>query len=216
MDIAQGGLALLLTYLLGALPSAYLFTRWITREDIRALGSRNAGAANVFRVVSRPAGMLVFLLDAGKGAAGVMLIRAARLGGWWPLAGGVAAVLGHCFPVYLRFRGGRGLAASLGALLALMPVETAIILPLFGMIYVVLTGSAVTSAIASFICLVGVAWRRGQPLSHILAPFVLLLAMGVRVIPLGLCAWRRAEDKKRLMKRHLLRVRRTPDGRMEE
>ena len=83
-------------------------------------------------------------------------------------------------------------------------------------IYVVLTGSAVTGAIASFVCLVGVAWRRGQPLSHILAPFVLLLVMGVRVIPLGLRAWRRAEDKKRLMKRHLLRVRRTPDGRLEE
>lgn len=212
----RGRPALLLAYLLGAFPFAYLFTRWITGQDIRTLGNRNAGAANVFRVVSRPAGALVSLLDIGKGVAGVGLMRAAGLGGWWPLAGGVAAVLGHCFPVYLGFRGGRGLAASLGTLLALMPLETAIILPLLGLIYIVLTGSSVTGAIISFICLVGLAWWRGQPLPHVLAPLALLLTMGVRVIPVGLRAWRRVTDKRRLLKRHLLRVRHTPDGRVKE
>ncbi|MDY7079335.1 MAG: glycerol-3-phosphate acyltransferase [Chloroflexota bacterium] len=113
-------LIITLCYMLGAIPFAYLFTRWITGQDVRTLGNCNSGAANVFRVVSRPASVLVFLLDAGKGAAAAGLMLAAGLGGWWPLAGGVAAVLGHCFPVYLGFRGGRGLAASLGTLLALI------------------------------------------------------------------------------------------------
>ena len=212
----RGGLVLILAYLLGALPFAYLLTRWITGQDIRTLGNRNAGAANVFRVVSRPAGALVSLLDIGKGAAGVGLMRAAGLGGWWPLAGGVAAVLGHCFPVYLGFCGGRGLAASLGTLLALMPLETAIVLPLLGLIYIVLTGSSVTGALVSFVCLIWLAWWRGQPLPHVLAPLVLLLAMGVRVIPIGLHARRRATDKKRLLMHYLLPVRYTPMDGWEE
>jgi glycerol-3-phosphate acyltransferase PlsY len=216
MTNVRGGLVLIPAYLLGAIPFAYLLTRWTTGQDIRTLGNRNAGAANVFRVVGRPAGALVSLLDIGKGAAGVGLMRAAGLAGWWPLAGGVAAVLGHCFPVYLGFRGGRGLAASVGALLALVPLETAVVLPLLGLIYLVLTGSAVTGAIVSFVCLIGLAWWRGQPLPHVLAPLVLLLAMGVRVIPIGLRAWRRAPDKKCLLKRHLLHVRHMPDGLVEE
>jgi len=143
-------------------------------------------------------------------------MRAAGLGGWWPLAGGVAAVLGHCFAVYLGFRGGQGLAASLGTLLALMPLETAIVLPLLGLIYIVLTGSSVTGAIVSFACLVGLAWWRGQPLPHVLAPLVLLLTMGVRVIPIGLHAWHRAVDKKRLLTYYLLPVCHTADGQVEE
>ena len=212
----QGGLVLLVAYLVGALPFAYVWTRWLTGQDVRTLGNRNAGAANVFRVVSRPVGVLVFLLDAGKGAAGVSLMRTAGLGGWWPLAGGAATVLGHCLPVYSGFRGGRGLAASIGTLLALMPLETVVILPLLGLIYVVLTGSAVTGAIVSFLCLIVLAWWRGQPLSHALAPLVLLLTMGVRVIPLGLRALRRTPDKRRLLKGLLLHVRRTADGQTEK
>ncbi len=209
-------LIIILCYMLGSIPFAYLFTRWITGQDVRTLGNRNAGAANVFRVVNRPAGVLVFLLDAGKGAAAVGLMRAAGLGGWWPLVGGVAAVLGHCFPVYLGFHEGRGLAASVGTLLVLMPLDTTIILPLLGLIYIVLTGSSVTGAIISFLYLIGLAWRWGRPLPQVLAPLVLLLTMGVRVIPIGLRAWRRAPDKKRLLKHHLLHVRHTPGGQVVE
>ena len=95
-----------------------------------------------------------------------------------------------------------------------MPLETAIVLPLLGLIYIVLTGSSVTSAIVSFVCLIGLAWWRGQPLPHVLAPLVLLLTMGVRVIPIGLHAWRQATDKKWLLMHYLLPVRYTPDGRM--
>lgn len=208
--------AIIPCYMLGSIPFAYLLTRWITGQDIRTLGNRNAGAANIFRLVSHPAGVLVFLLDTSKGAAGVGLMRAVGLGGWWPLLGGVAAVLGHCFPVYLGFRGGRGLAASLGTLLTLMPLETAIVFPLLGLIYIVLTGSSVTGAIISFLCLIWLAWWWGQPVSHVLAPLVLLLAMGMRVLPIGLHAWRLAPDKKWLLVHHLLPVRHTLDGQMEK
>jgi len=125
-------------------------------------------------------------------------------------------VLCHCFPVYLGFHGGQGLATSLGTLLALMPLETAIVLPLLGLVYVVLTGSSVTGAIVSFTCLIGLAWWRGQPLPHVLAPLVLLLTMGVCVIPLELRAWRQAPDKKRLLKHYLIHVRHTSDGQVVE
>ena len=86
---------------------------------------------------------------------------------------------------------------------------TVIVLPLLGLIYVVLTGSSVLGAIASFLCLIGLAWRRGQPLPHALAPLVLLLTMGVCALPLGLRTWRLSPDNKRRLHYHLVHVRHT-------
>jgi glycerol-3-phosphate acyltransferase PlsY len=117
----QGAVALILAYLVWAIPFAYLFTRWATGQDIRTLGNRNAGAANVFCAASHSAGAVVSVLDVAKGAAGVGLMYAFGLRGWWGVAGGAAAMLGHNFPVFLGFRGGRGMGASVGALLVLMP-----------------------------------------------------------------------------------------------
>jgi len=208
----RGGAALLLAYLLGAIPFSYIFTRWVSGEDIRTLGNRNAGAANVFRAVSRTAGAAASVLDIAKGAAGVALVQAAGLTGLWSVAGGVAAVLGHNYPVYLKFRGGRGLGASIGALLMLMPLETAMVLPLLGVIFLVVTGSAITGAIISFLCLISLAWWREQPLSHILAPLVFLLTMGARWIPQEIHTLCQVQDKKGLLKSALLHTRYTSDG----
>lgn len=77
MTSLQAAAVLVVAYLVGAIPFAYLFTRWIAGEDIREMGNRNAGAANVFRAVSRAAGALVSALDIGKGAAGVGLMQGA-------------------------------------------------------------------------------------------------------------------------------------------
>ena len=191
-------------YLMGSIPFAYLFTLLVTGKDIRTLGNRNAGAANVFRVVSKPAGAAVSILDIGKGAVAVVLMRALGPGGWWPVIGGVAAVLGHNFPIWLSFRGGRGLGASIGALLALMPLETLIVLPILGLIFLVITGSAITGAIISFLLLIGLAAWRGQTVPHTLAPLIFLLTMAVRWIPQEIRALRQAEDVGGLLRSHFL------------
>jgi acyl phosphate:glycerol-3-phosphate acyltransferase len=110
--------ALLGAYLLGTIPFGILLTRAAGLGDIRHIGSGNIGATNVLRTGNKALAAAVLLLDAAKGAAAVLL--AGRFVGWHaaPLAG-VAAVAGHCFPVWLGFRGGKGVATGLGMIFAL-------------------------------------------------------------------------------------------------
>ena len=109
-------------YLCGSIPFGLLIARIASGKDVRAVGSGNIGATNVARAAGRPAAIATLLLDALKGLAPVLL--AARTPGAPPmLASGCAfaAVLGHCHPVWLRFRGGKGVATGLGVSLALAP-----------------------------------------------------------------------------------------------
>jgi glycerol-3-phosphate acyltransferase PlsY len=109
-------------YLCGSIPFGLLIARVLTGKDVRAVGSGNIGATNVARAAGRFAAIVTLLLDAVKGLLPVLL--AARAPQAPPmLAPGcaVAAVLGHCFPVWLRFRGGKGVATGLGVSLALAP-----------------------------------------------------------------------------------------------
>ncbi len=109
-----------IAYLLGSIPFGYLIVRLREGRDIRAAGSGNIGAANVARVVGAGAGVLTLLLDAAKGYLAVWL--AAWLSGksiTWMTVAGLAAILGHLFPVFLRFRGGRGVATGAGVFLAI-------------------------------------------------------------------------------------------------
>jgi glycerol-3-phosphate acyltransferase PlsY len=100
--------------------------------DLASLGSRNIGATNAFRVMGPAWGGLVFLLDTAKGALAALLppwLFAGAAGpvvAWLPLAGGIAAVLGHTLSPWLRFKGGKGVATSLGVFLAILPVPTLI------------------------------------------------------------------------------------------
>lgn len=117
-------LSLIAAYLLGAVPFGILAGR-LKGVDIRAQGSGNLGATNVSRVLGRPWGTLVFALDALKGALPVLLVQRLVPGPAWAVGAGLAAILGHVFPVYLGFRGGKGVATSAGTLLALAPLATA-------------------------------------------------------------------------------------------
>lgn len=116
-------LALLAGYFAGSIPFGLLLG-FAIGMDIRREGSRNIGATNVFRVCGAKLGLFAFALDFLKGLAAVLWIS--RLGGGWPpapyaaLLTGVAAVLGHAFPVWLRFKGGKGVATSAGAMAGLM------------------------------------------------------------------------------------------------
>jgi acyl phosphate:glycerol-3-phosphate acyltransferase len=109
-------------YLLGSVSFAVLLVRAATGTDIRASGSGNAGATNVLRAHGKKLALVVALLDVGKGAAAVALMRLVTADPFWGAAAGVAAVLGHVFPVFYRFRGGKGVATAVGAFLLLAPL----------------------------------------------------------------------------------------------
>ena len=129
---ATSVLVVLGAYLLGAIPFGYLIYRARSGRDIRAEGSGNIGATNVMRRAGPAAGIATLLLDAAKGYVAVWL--AARLTGgapWVIAAAAVAALLGHTFPVYLRFRGGKGVATALGVFAALAPRSILLALVVF-------------------------------------------------------------------------------------
>jgi acyl phosphate:glycerol-3-phosphate acyltransferase len=109
--------ALVVGYLLGSVPFGLLVTRLAGLGDLRKIGSGNIGTTNVLRTGRRDLAAATLLLDAGKGAAAVLL--AAAYGPDTALMAALGAVLGHLFPVWLRFRGGKGMATTLGVLLAL-------------------------------------------------------------------------------------------------
>jgi glycerol-3-phosphate acyltransferase PlsY len=111
-------LVALLSYLAGSIPFGLLITRALGLGDLRGIGSGNIGATNVLRTGNKAAAAATLLLDAGKGAAAVLLARAAA-GESAALVAGLAAFLGHIYPVWLGFRGGKGVATFLGVLLAL-------------------------------------------------------------------------------------------------
>lgn len=108
-----------LAYLLGSVPFGLLLTKWAGMGDIRDIGSGNIGATNVLRTGSRQLALATLLMDGGKGALAVWLVSVVSgdqlLAGW----AGLAAMLGHCLPVWLRFSGGKGVATGLAALAAI-------------------------------------------------------------------------------------------------
>jgi glycerol-3-phosphate acyltransferase PlsY len=109
-------------YLSGSIPFGLLLTRALAGKDVRAQGSGNIGATNVARVAGKKLGAVVLLLDALKGALPVLAARGLLPGEpLWHDAVGLAAFCGHVFPVWLRFRGGKGVATALGVLAVLLP-----------------------------------------------------------------------------------------------
>ena len=114
--------ALIMAYLIGAIPSAYVAGRLIKGKDIREEGDRNPGAGNAYRTIGPKAGVAVGAVDIGKGAGAVLL--AAELTGSTSagMAAGVVAMVGHNWPIFLKLRGGRGAASALGVFIALVPM----------------------------------------------------------------------------------------------
>jgi glycerol-3-phosphate acyltransferase PlsY len=124
--------SLFAAYLLGAIPFGYLIYRGKTGQDIRAQGSGNIGATNVARMAGKGAGALTLALDVGKGYLAVWLASWASNGDpVWMSAGAVAVLTGHMFPVFLRFRGGKGVASALGAFAALAPLAVLAVMGVF-------------------------------------------------------------------------------------
>jgi glycerol-3-phosphate acyltransferase PlsY len=155
-------IALVAGYLLGSIPFGYLAGR-LKGVDIRALGSGNVGAANVFRNLGRSWGVGVMAGDIGKGVAGVLIGRALT-DDPWPIFVAAAVMVGAIFPVWLRFHGGKGVAAGGGVMIGLFPLVSALLVPLWLVIVLVfrMTSLGSVMAAAAFTPLAaafGVSWQ---------------------------------------------------------
>ena len=142
----------LLAYHIGAIPTAYLFARFTLGSDIRGIGDNNSGAANVFREIGPRAGLACGALDIIKGGVAVIVVSVITSNSGIEMFSGVCAVLGHIWPVYLRFRGGRGAAVAVGVMIAAYPI---IALPLGALSLVALYHTR-KAMVALFMFLAGV------------------------------------------------------------
>lgn len=131
--MARDVAAVLFAYLLGSIPFAHLVTRWRTGFQIREVGEGNAGARNVWHVVGPLWGVLVCLFDIGKGLAAVVLARWLGASDVALFLTGPAAIVGHAFPLFLHFQGGKGVATTTGVVLAWAPWPAMIATTLFGL-----------------------------------------------------------------------------------
>ncbi len=150
-------------YLVGAIPFSFLVARWFGVSDVRRVGSGNVGATNVLRAAGKAAGLLAFLLDAAKGAAAAFLASVIEPpGSILPPLAAVAAVLGHMYPVWLRFRGGKGVATGAGAFVPLAPTATAMACVVFAVTLAV-TRYVSVGSLAAATTLVAGAFALGSP-----------------------------------------------------
>jgi acyl phosphate:glycerol-3-phosphate acyltransferase len=152
-----------LAYLIGSVPFALIIAKRWGAPDLRRAGSGNLGAANVLRTSGVTAGVLVALLDIGKGAAGVLLASRLDDSTATPAVAGVAAIVGHIYPVWLRFRGGKGVATACGVFAALAPVAMPIALTVFVVSAWITKYISVGSVLASA-ALPPIAYAMGAPL----------------------------------------------------
>jgi len=120
----------ILSFLLGSVPFGYLIGK-LKGVDVRNYGSGNIGATNVSRVLGKKYGLLVLFLDALKGAAAVLIARAAGLPTEYQVLAGISAIAGHCFSPWLGFKGGKGVATALGAFLVISPKTTLVAFLIF-------------------------------------------------------------------------------------
>jgi glycerol-3-phosphate acyltransferase PlsY len=159
---------ILAAYFIGSIPFALLLARrWGVRE-LRRIGSGNIGAANVLRASGVKAGVLVAILDIAKGAAGVALAQRLSLAPEVPAAAGFAAIVGHIYPVWLTFRGGKGVATACGVFSVLTPLAVLPALALFTLAIWVTRYISMGSVVAS-VALPPLAYATGSPVPAVTA-----------------------------------------------
>jgi glycerol-3-phosphate acyltransferase PlsY len=175
-------LALVLGYLLGSIPFAYLAARLVKKVDIRKVGGGNVGTLNTMREIGPLPGVLVLLADMGKGALAVLIAQWLGLHLYWAFAAGFLAVVGHNWPVWLKFRGGQGLATTMGVLLAFSPIPFTICFGIM-LLGVSITSNVRLSAIFGFIFLPPLIWAFGGELSVLLYSIALPVFCMLKAIP---------------------------------
>jgi glycerol-3-phosphate acyltransferase PlsY len=168
----------LAAYLIGSIPFALILARRLGTADLRRIGSGNVGAANVLRTSGVRAGVTVMLLDMAKGAGSVMLVQRYDLGAV-TAAAGLAAIVGHVFPVWLHFRGGKGVATACGVFSVLTPLAVGPALGVFLSAVWITRYISVGSILAS-VALPPIAYATGSPASVMVAAVAASMIIIVR------------------------------------
>jgi acyl phosphate:glycerol-3-phosphate acyltransferase len=193
-DATPGILLVALAYLSGSVPYGLLVTRLATGVDVRTVGSGNIGATNAARAGGRGLGILVLVLDVLKAVGPIVLARALLRGSpaadAWLTAVAVAAFAGHLFPVWLRFRGGKGVATGLGIFVVLAPWAALAGAATYGAVYAATRISSLGSLAGTAVCCAGgfLTWGPGSPI-----PWAGLV-IGLLVL------WRHRENVRRLLR----------------
>ncbi len=181
-------LLILSAYLIGSIPTAYWIGKWFFHIDIREHGSKNMGASNTFRVLGSTWGIIVLIVDMGKGIAAVQLSHAVDSSIWlgyetafWKLLLGLAAVAGHIFPVFAGFRGGKGVATLFGVVLAIQPWTALISIAAF-VVVVVLTKYISLGSIVAVVVFAACVWFAVQETNEYMRWFSVVSAVLVIVM----------------------------------
>ncbi len=193
-------IAVVLGYLLGSIPSAYIATRIATGKDIRQMGGGNVGGLNIFRQVGAKPALAVGIVDLGKGAAAVAiaywLLDVPQL---FVILAGLAAAIGHMWMVFLKFSGGKGMGTTFGALAVLMPVYgywygfvifTAVILVPF-----VITRNVALSMGIGILFLPLIIWLITQSELATVLAIILGVLVGIKFLPTARAAWAKSATK---------------------
>ena len=167
---------LFFSYLLGALPSAYLVSQFVGEKEIWRLGDGNVGAKNTFLTVGKLEGLLVGAADICKGALAVEIVRYFNLVPWVAYLAGAMAVLGHDFSLFVGFRGGQGMATMVGVFWMIVPLQTTIGFVLFFALLFI-TRHWDMSCVIGFGVFTGLVWVTGGPVWY---PVVLLPSIGFK------------------------------------
>ncbi|MFC1947620.1 glycerol-3-phosphate acyltransferase [Chloroflexota bacterium] len=181
-EVVSSIIAIVCAYLLGSLPFAYVITRKIKGEDIREVGTRNMGAMNTIYRVGFRWGLLVLLLDMAKGALAILVARWLNTPENIQLAAAGVSIIGHMFPVFLKFKGGKGGATAVGILALLMPKAIPLAVGIF-ILALLLTRYPTFSYGLALLCAPFVAWLGYESGKWVVFSVILLLMVLIRYLP---------------------------------
>ncbi|MFC1949344.1 glycerol-3-phosphate acyltransferase [Chloroflexota bacterium] len=197
-------IVIIIAYLIGSIPFAYIFTRLFTGKDIRQLGSGNVGGNNVFREVGAKASVPTAFFDVGKGALAVTIAH------WlldvpfyrpdpdlYVLLAALAVIAGHMWSIYLKFSGGNGLSATFGALAILLPRELLIVIALL-LILRVITRNTVLSVNIALLSVPISSWLMEDSLLYVYFSIIIAIMLVLNFLPVAKAAISQAESKKNL------------------
>jgi glycerol-3-phosphate acyltransferase PlsY len=153
-------IVIVVSYLLGSIPTAVIVSRWRHGVDIREMGDGNMGARNTYRTLGHRLGVIVALADILKGVFSILLAKRFGLDPTWQCAAGAAAILGHDFPIFARFRGGQGLATTFGTMIVLFPQNALIGFAIFVFAFLIFRNMDISAAVG-FGTIAFSLWRMG-------------------------------------------------------
>ena len=211
--IVNGIIAIVIGYLLGSIPSAYIAARLATGKDIRQMGVGNVGGLNTYREVGLWPAVAVAIVDIGKGTAAVAIAYwLLDLSPVFVLAAGLAAIVGHMWMVFLKFSGGRGMGTTVGALAILMPLYGYLpgLLIFFGAIIIplIITRNIALSMATALVALPFITWLGMHSRPFIIWSIIVGILTGLKFLPTARAAWAKAENKRDFVFHHQRRDKR--------